>query len=132
MSEAKIVTIKRVVTTLKRAVESVVTSARAPMIGGPAKKPKYPAVATAAIPFPEGMSGRVPAVLNRIGIRFDKPRPTQPKPRRTVAGWGKRSGTARPEAAKKDVARVSDTGPIRVTNRSPANLPAAIISEKDA
>ena len=57
------------------AILNEVASATRPMIGGPARNPAYPMVATAAMPVPDGIPGKLPAAVKAIGMILARPRP---------------------------------------------------------
>ena len=55
-------------------------SAIVPISGGPIRKPKYPSVATPAIPIPGSTPLILLAQLNRIGTVLESPSPRQANP----------------------------------------------------
>src|SRR5262245_9412462 len=118
--------------TMASAPGSVATSAVSPMSGGPARKPTYPAVPTAAIPSLAATPGRRPAVRNTIGIRFASPKPTAAHPAIAATGWPTASAAPKPIAAVPALVWTSAALPQRATSPSPRKRPAAIVSEKAA
>jgi len=58
---------------MRRADIAIHASAQSPVSGGPAKKPQYSAVLTAAMPWPALIPGMLLAVRNRLGMRLDSP-----------------------------------------------------------
>ena len=90
-----------------------------PIIGGPARNPRYPTVETTAIAPPASCS--LPAARKMTGTALASPIPTRPNP--TRAGWYVRGADRPPQPDGHEQA----AGPQQVfraelaTSRSPAN-----------
>ena len=103
-----------------------------PMRGGPARKPRYPVVATAASAVPAGIPGTRPAPLKSSGMMLAIPRPTIPQPTTPASGVSMRSAAPSPSAAVAPDARSTRRAPKRAARPSPARRPTAIARENAA
>src|SRR6202011_3026173 len=102
------------------------------MSGGPAKKPKYPAEATAAIPLPKPLSLWRAAAEKISGTQFANPTPTKPKPATEIRKFLPRQASVNPAAPTIVPAKKTGSLSNRATQKSPHNRIDAISKEKEA
>ena len=103
------------------------SSAIKPIKGGPIKNPRNPIVDTAANATPGDIVFDFPVALYTKGTTEETPNPTKKNPIVAGISVGNITATESPEQITTPLICNMRCIPKRVTNRSPTNLPVAIV-----